>query len=85
MNSSRKNATTWIMDQRTSCFWILQLTNFLDRLAGDTYVVMLISRISGLEQQQEERYHMDHGPKKGNVPQDGIRSHRSSSLAASSQ
>ncbi len=29
----------------TSCFWILQLTNFLDRLAGDTYVVMLISRV----------------------------------------
>ncbi|MCI8351638.1 MAG: GHKL domain-containing protein [Oscillospiraceae bacterium] len=29
----------------TSCFWLLQLTNFLDRLAGDTYVVLLISRL----------------------------------------
>lgn len=28
----------------TTCFWLLQLTNFLDRLAGDTYLVMLISR-----------------------------------------
>lgn len=29
----------------TTCFWILQITNFLDRLAGDTYVVMLIGRL----------------------------------------
>ena len=29
----------------TICFWLLQITNFLDRLAGDTYLVMLISRI----------------------------------------
>ena len=30
----------------TICFWLLQLTNFLDRLTGDTYVVMLISRLA---------------------------------------
>lgn len=29
----------------TVCFWLLQLTNFLDRLAGETYVVLLISRL----------------------------------------
>lgn len=29
----------------TTCFWILQLTNFLDRLTGDTYVVLLIGRL----------------------------------------
>lgn len=29
----------------TMSFWILQITNFLDRLAGDTCVVMLITRI----------------------------------------
>lgn len=29
----------------TICFWLLQLTNFLDRLAGDTCVVMLVSRL----------------------------------------
>ncbi len=29
----------------TLCFWLLQLTNFLDRLAGDTYVVLLLGRL----------------------------------------
>lgn len=29
----------------TMCFWLLQLTNFLDRLTGDTYVVLFISRL----------------------------------------
>ncbi len=29
----------------TLCFWILQITNFLDRMAGDTYLVMLITRL----------------------------------------
>lgn len=29
----------------TMCFWILQITNLLDRLTGDTYVVMLIGRL----------------------------------------
>lgn len=29
----------------TMCFWILQLTNFMDRMTGDTCVVMLISRL----------------------------------------
>ncbi len=29
----------------TVCFWLLQITNFLDRLTGDTYIVMLISRL----------------------------------------
>jgi len=29
----------------TLSFWILQITNFLDRLTGDTYVVMLITRL----------------------------------------
>lgn len=29
----------------TVSFWILQITNFLDRLAGDTYVVMLVTRL----------------------------------------
>ncbi|MCI8512913.1 MAG: GHKL domain-containing protein [Lachnospiraceae bacterium] len=29
----------------TSCFWILQITNFLDRMTGDTYLVMLIGRL----------------------------------------
>lgn len=29
----------------TVCFWLLQITNFLDRLAGDTYAVLLISRL----------------------------------------
>lgn len=30
----------------TVCFWLLQITNFLDRMTGDTYVVMLISRLA---------------------------------------
>ena len=29
----------------TMCFWLLQLTNFLDRLTGDTYVPLLVSRL----------------------------------------
>jgi len=29
----------------TTCFWILQLTNLLDRLCGDTYIVLFISRL----------------------------------------
>jgi len=29
----------------TSCFWLLQITNFLDRLTGDTYVVLLVTRL----------------------------------------
>lgn len=29
----------------TMCFWILQLTNLLDRVAGGTFIVMLISRL----------------------------------------
>lgn len=29
----------------TMCFWLLQITNFLDRLAGDTYVVLFLSRL----------------------------------------
>lgn len=29
----------------TTSFWLLQITNFMDRLAGDTYVVILISRL----------------------------------------
>lgn len=29
----------------TICFWLLQVTNFLDRLTGDTYVVLLVSRL----------------------------------------
>ena len=29
----------------TVCFWLLQATNFLDRLAGDTYLVLLVSRL----------------------------------------
>ena len=29
----------------TTCFWLLQITNLLDRVTGDTYVVMLISRL----------------------------------------
>ena len=29
----------------TVSFWLLQVTNFLDRMTGDTYVVMLISRL----------------------------------------
>lgn len=29
----------------TCCFWLLQITNFLDRLTGDTYVVLLIGRL----------------------------------------
>jgi len=29
----------------TVSFWLLQITNFLDRLTGDTYVVMLITRL----------------------------------------
>ncbi len=29
----------------TTCFWLLQITNFLDRITGDTYVIMLISRL----------------------------------------
>jgi len=29
----------------TISFWLLQITNFMDRLAGDTYVVMLITRL----------------------------------------
>ena len=29
----------------TICFWLLQATNFLDRLTGNTYVVLLISRL----------------------------------------
>ena len=28
-----------------TCFWLLQITNFLDRITGDTYVIMLISRL----------------------------------------
>lgn len=28
----------------TTCFWLLQITNFLDRLAGDGYVVLAIGR-----------------------------------------
>lgn len=30
----------------TCCFWILQLTNLLDRLCGGGYVVLLVSRIA---------------------------------------
>ncbi|WP_295763583.1 sensor histidine kinase [uncultured Oscillibacter sp.] len=29
----------------TLCFWLLQVTNLLDRLTGDTYVVLLLSRL----------------------------------------
>lgn len=29
----------------TICFWLLQLTNFLDRLTGDTYVTLLVGRL----------------------------------------
>lgn len=29
----------------TMCFWLLQITNFLDRLTGDTYVTMFVSRL----------------------------------------
>jgi len=29
----------------TLSFWALQITNFLDRLTGDTYVVMLVTRL----------------------------------------
>jgi len=29
----------------TLSFWVLQVTNFMDRLTGDTYVVMLITRL----------------------------------------
>jgi len=29
----------------TTCFWLLQLTNFLDRLTGDTYITLLIGRL----------------------------------------
>ena len=29
----------------TVSFWLLQITNFLDRMAGDTYVVMLVTRL----------------------------------------
>jgi len=29
----------------TISFWVLQITNFLDRLAGDTYVVIFITRL----------------------------------------
>lgn len=29
----------------TICFWILQVTNFLDRMLGDTYFVMMVSRL----------------------------------------
>ena len=29
----------------TLCFWLLQLTNLLDRMAGETYVVLLVSRL----------------------------------------
>ncbi len=29
----------------TVCFWLLQATNFLDRLAGGTYLVLLVSRL----------------------------------------
>lgn len=29
----------------TTCFWLLQITNLLDRVTGDTYVIMLISRL----------------------------------------
>lgn len=31
----------------TCSFWLLQLTNLLDRLCGDTYVVLFLSRILG--------------------------------------
>lgn len=30
----------------TTCFWILQVTNFLDRLLGDTYFIMMLSRLA---------------------------------------
>lgn len=29
----------------TVCFWLLQITNFLDRLTGNTYVTLFISRL----------------------------------------
>lgn len=29
----------------TSCFWMLQITNLLDRLTGDTYVMLFFSRL----------------------------------------
>lgn len=29
----------------TLCFWVLQFTNLLDRLAGDTYVMLFLSRL----------------------------------------
>ena len=29
----------------TVCFWLLQITNFLDRLTGDTYVMLFSSRL----------------------------------------
>lgn len=29
----------------TMCFWLLQITNFLDRLTGDTHVTLFISRL----------------------------------------
>lgn len=29
----------------TVCFWLLQITNFLDRITGDTYVTLLVSRL----------------------------------------
>ena len=29
----------------TVCFWLLQVTNFLDRLTGETYAVLLIGRL----------------------------------------
>jgi len=29
----------------TTCFWILQLTNLLDRLCGETYIFLFISRL----------------------------------------
>ena len=29
----------------TMCFWLMQLTNLLDRLAGETYAVLFLSRL----------------------------------------
>lgn len=29
----------------TTCFWMLQITNFLDRMTGDSYVTLLVSRL----------------------------------------
>lgn len=29
----------------TVCFWLLQITNLLDRITGDTYIMLLVSRL----------------------------------------